>query len=105
MAVNDHRKRAMGLKVVTAADVDLHGKRVAVFGLTFKPKTDDMRDSPAIAVVQTLEDADAMVTCPDPEGMDNVRQMLAIEFAAGAVPVDLRNVYHRPEVETNLFGR
>jgi len=46
-----------------------------VLGLTFKPNTDDMRDSPAIAIVQTLQDAGAVVHAYDPEGMPNASQM------------------------------
>lgn len=83
IAVNDARKRAMGRKVIAAAGGDVRGKKVAVFGLTFKPNTDDMRDSPAIAVVQTLQDAGAIVSGYDPEGMENARQMMDIEFASG----------------------
>jgi UDPglucose 6-dehydrogenase len=83
IAVNDNRKRAMGRKVIAAAGGDVRGKKVAVLGLTFKPNTDDMRDSPAIAIVQTLKDAGAIVAGYDPEGMDNARQMLDIEFSPG----------------------
>ncbi|CAN7272475.1 UDP-glucose dehydrogenase family protein [Neorhizobium tomejilense] len=83
IAVNDTRKRAMGRKVIAAAGGDVRGKKVAVFGLTFKPNTDDMRDSPAIAVIQTLQDAGAIVSGYDPEGMANASQMMDIEFASG----------------------
>jgi UDPglucose 6-dehydrogenase len=69
VTVNDNRKRAMGRKVIQAMDGDVRGKTVAVLGLTFKPNTDDMRDSPAIAVIQTLQDAGASVRAYDPEGM------------------------------------
>ena len=66
--VNDSRKRAMGRKVVDAlggADA-ARGKKAALLGLTFKPNTDDMRDSPAIAVAQTLMDAGVAVAAYDP---------------------------------------
>ena len=82
IAVNDNRKRAMGRKVIAAVGGDVRGKKVAIFGLTFKPNTDDMRDSPAIAIVQTLKDAGAIVAGYDPEGMENAKQMLDIEFTA-----------------------
>jgi len=75
-AVNDTRKRAMGRKVVKACGGDVHGKTLAILGLTFKPNTDDMRDSPAIAIVQTLQDMGARVTAYDPEGMEQARQVL-----------------------------
>ncbi|MEY9769972.1 UDPglucose 6-dehydrogenase [Sinorhizobium fredii] len=76
VTVNDNRKRAMGRKVITAVGGDVRGRKVAVLGLTFKPNTDDMRDSPAIAIVQTLQDAGATVTGYDPEGMENARKVI-----------------------------
>ncbi len=76
--VNDSRKRAMGRKVVDAiGGVDAaRGKKAALLGLTFKPNTDDMRDSPAIAVAQTLMDAGVEVAAYDPEGMEQARPLL-----------------------------
>ena len=52
------------------------GRTVAVLGLTFKPNTDDMRDAPALAIVQSLQDAGATVRAYDPEGMDAARSLL-----------------------------
>ncbi|HEX7752318.1 MAG TPA: UDP-glucose/GDP-mannose dehydrogenase family protein [Novosphingobium sp.] len=76
--VNDSRKRAMGRKVVDAlGGVEAaRGKKAALLGLTFKPNTDDMRDSPAIAVAQTLMDAGVAVAAYDPEGMEQARPLL-----------------------------
>jgi UDPglucose 6-dehydrogenase len=76
--VNDSRKRAMGRKVVDAlGGVDAaRGKKAALLGLTFKPNTDDMRDSPSIAVAQTLMDAGVAVAAYDPEGMEQARPLL-----------------------------
>ena len=76
--VNDSRKRAMGRKVVDAlGGVDAaRGKKAALLGLTFKPNTDDMRDSPSIAVAQTLMDAGVDVAAYDPEGMEQARPLL-----------------------------
>jgi UDPglucose 6-dehydrogenase len=76
VAVNDNRKRAMGRKVIQAMDGEARGKTVAVLGLTFKPNTDDMRDSPAIAVIQMLQDAGATVRAFDPEGMEQAKKVL-----------------------------
>ena len=76
VAINDNRKRAMGRKVIQAAGGDVRGKKIGVLGLTFKPNTDDMRDSPAITVIQTLQDAGAIVTGYDPEGMENARKII-----------------------------
>lgn len=83
--VNDSRKRAMGRKVIEAlggADA-ARGKRVAMLGLTFKPNTDDMRDSPAIAIAQTLDDAGVAVAAFDPEGMELARPLMqSVEMTA-----------------------
>ncbi|MDE1992373.1 MAG: UDP-glucose/GDP-mannose dehydrogenase family protein [Rhizobiaceae bacterium] len=76
ISINDNRKRAMGRKVISAMGGDIRGKTIAVLGLTFKPNTDDMRDSPAISVIQTLQDAGARVVGFDPEGMDNARLVI-----------------------------
>ena len=76
--VNDSRKRAMGRKVIEALGGQdaARGKKVALLGLTFKPNTDDMRDSPAIAVAQTLADAGVSISAYDPEGMEQARPLL-----------------------------
>ncbi|WP_380873184.1 UDP-glucose 6-dehydrogenase [Sphingomonas sp. DBB INV C78] len=74
--VNDARKRAMGRKVIKAMGGDVRGKTVGVLGLTFKPNTDDMRDAPSLALIQTLEDAGAKVRAFDPEGHEQARPLL-----------------------------
>ena len=76
--VNDSRKRAMGRKVLDAigGHDGARGKKVALLGLTFKPNTDDMRDSPAIAVAQTLTDAGVEVAAYDPEGMELAKPLM-----------------------------
>ena len=75
-AVNDSRKRAMGRKIIAAMGGDVRDKTVGILGLTFKPNTDDMRDAPALAIVQALIDAGANVKAYDPEGMDLAAQMM-----------------------------
>ncbi len=76
VASNDQRKRSMGRKVVHALGGDPHGKSVALLGLTFKANTDDMRDSPAIFIVQALQDAGIHVRAFDPEGMEQAAKLL-----------------------------
>ncbi|MDJ0979957.1 MAG: UDP-glucose/GDP-mannose dehydrogenase family protein [Erythrobacter sp.] len=76
--VNDSRKRAMGRKVLDAlggADA-ARGKKAALLGLTFKPNTDDMRDSPSIAIAQTLSDSGVKVAAFDPEGMEVAKPLM-----------------------------
>ena len=92
VAINDTRKRAMGRKVIAACDGTVRGKKIAVLGLTFKPNTDDMRDAPAITIVQALLDGGANVHVFDPEGMEAAKSVLGpvtygtnpYEIAAGA---------------------
>ncbi|HWK41402.1 MAG TPA: UDP-glucose/GDP-mannose dehydrogenase family protein [Croceibacterium sp.] len=102
--VNEQRKRAMGRKVIAACGGDVRGKRIAVLGLTFKPNTDDMRDSPSIAIIQTLQDAGAQIAACDPEGVEQARAVLddviyctspweAAEGAAAAVIVTEWDAY------------
>src|SRR3546814_10498552 len=75
----------MGRKVIHALGGDAHGKTVALFGLTFKPNTDDMRDAPSLAIVQALEDAGARVRAFDPEGMEIARDLMpGVTFCADA---------------------
>ena len=76
VAINDNRKRAMGRKVIAACDGTVRGKKIAVLGLTFKPNTDDMRDAPAITIVQALLDGGADVHVFDPEGMEAAKAVL-----------------------------
>ena len=76
VASNDSRKRSMGRKVVQALGGNAHGKVIALLGLTFKANTDDMRDSPSIAIVRALEDAGAVVRAYDPEGMEQAAKVI-----------------------------
>jgi UDPglucose 6-dehydrogenase len=54
----------------------LDGKVVGVLGLSFKPNTDDVRESPAIEVIRGLQDRGAQVRCFDPQAMENARREL-----------------------------
>ncbi|HEY5217488.1 MAG TPA: UDP-glucose/GDP-mannose dehydrogenase family protein [Pseudolabrys sp.] len=76
-AVNDARKRAMARKVLAALDGELRGKTVGVLGLTFKPNTDDMRDSPSLPLITALQDMGAKVRAFDPVGMEQAKPLLA----------------------------
>jgi UDPglucose 6-dehydrogenase len=86
VAVNDARKKAMAGRVAEAAG-GLNGKTVAVLGLTFKPNTDDMRDSPALDIVPALIDAGATVRAYDPEGMKAAKPLLpqAVQYCKDAL--------------------
>jgi len=84
-SVNDQRKRAMARKVVAALDGSVRGKTVAVLGLTFKPNTDDTRDSPAIPLITALQDQGATVRAYDPAGMEQAKpQLSGVQYCSGA---------------------
>ncbi len=73
--VNDEVQARMIQKVSTAME-GVEGKTVAVLGLSFKPNTDDVRESPALVIVQGLLDAGATVQAYDPEAMDAFQDLL-----------------------------
>jgi len=76
VAVNDARKASMAARIIHAAGGSVRGKTIAIFGLTFKPETDDMRDAPSIPVVGRLAEDGAEIRAFDPAGMDQARPML-----------------------------
>ncbi|HZF77600.1 MAG TPA: UDP-glucose/GDP-mannose dehydrogenase family protein [Acetobacteraceae bacterium] len=77
VAVNDARKAAMARKVVRACGGSVKGKTVAVLGLTFKPNTDDMRESPSIAIIDALQRGGARIQAHDPAGVEQAKRVLS----------------------------
>jgi UDPglucose 6-dehydrogenase len=93
VAVNDSRKAGMAVRIIAACGGSVRGRTIGVLGLTFKPETDDMRDSPSIPIVSRLVADGAHVQAFDPEGMAQARAHLpdavryctdAMEAVAGA---------------------
>ena len=85
LKINDERKRAMADRVAAAVGGDVAGKTLAVLGLTFKPNTDDMRDSPSLSILPRLVEAGATIRAFDPEGMDEARKLLpGLEYCTDA---------------------
>jgi UDPglucose 6-dehydrogenase len=83
--VNDDRKAHMVERVASALDGDLKGKRIAVLGLAFKPNTDDMREAPAIPLVNGLVERGAQVSAFDPVAREQAEKIFkGIEFAPDA---------------------
>ncbi len=72
--INDTRKKAMADRVKEACGGSLKDKTVAVLGLTFKPNTDDMRDSPSLDVIPAMKADGATVRVHDPEGMEEAEK-------------------------------
>jgi UDPglucose 6-dehydrogenase len=76
VAANEARKRKMALKVLDAVGGDVDGLTIAVLGLTFKPDTDDMREAPSLALIETLQRFGANIQAHDPVGMENAARIL-----------------------------
>jgi UDPglucose 6-dehydrogenase len=111
VAVNERQKKKLGEKVLAHFKGDLAGKRVAIWGLAFKPGTDDIREAPALVLVDQLVAAGAVVIGTDPVAMEAVRKQLGdriqyeennYECAKGADALVLVTEWHefrRPSFE------
>jgi UDPglucose 6-dehydrogenase len=75
-SINERRRDHAAALAVELVGGDPAGVRMAVLGATFKPNSDDIRDSPSVAVARRLHEAGATVVVYDPEGMDNARREL-----------------------------
>jgi UDPglucose 6-dehydrogenase len=93
VAVNDARKAGMAARVITAAGGSVRGKTIGIFGLSFKPETDDMRDAPSLAILGRLAEDGATIRAFDPVSMEQAKPLLpssviycssALEAAKGA---------------------
>lgn len=86
LEVNERQKIRLIDQIKRYYGGDLKGKRFGLWGLAFKPDTDDIREAPALYMIEELTKAGAHVTAFDPEAMDNVRRLVgdAIAFADDA---------------------
>lgn len=76
MDVNERQKLFLLPKISSWFNEDLKGKHFALWGLAFKPNTDDIREAPALYMIDALRDAGATVTVFDPEAMENVKRLI-----------------------------
>ena len=111
-AVNERQKRIQIGQIVERFGEDLSGLRFAVWGLAFKPNTDDMREAPALVLIEGLLERGAAVTAHDPEAMEECKRqqlgdridyarnpMAALEGADALVLVTEWNEFRRPDFE------
>lgn len=84
MKVNQSQKTALLPKIESYFGGNLQGKKIAVWGLAFKPETDDIREAPALEIIRELLNKGAQITAFDPEAMPNVQKKIGnqISFAA-----------------------
>ncbi len=76
MTVNEEQKTVIIPKIKNFFRGDLKGKKIALWGLAFKPDTDDIREAPALYIIDALVDAGATITAFDPEAMPNVQGVI-----------------------------
>ena len=83
MKVNQLQKEILAEKIIKYFDGNIAGKTIAIWGLAFKPNTDDIREAPALSIIDQLLEAGAKVKAFDPEAMENVKAIYdgRIEFA------------------------
>ena len=81
-AVNERQKQVLGKKVVKRFGEDLTGHHFAVWGLAFKPNTDDMRAAPSRVVLRELIDRGATVAVFDPVAMEEAQRVLTLDLSA-----------------------
>jgi UDPglucose 6-dehydrogenase len=78
--VNERQKRVLVNKIVRRFGEDMRGRNFALWGLAFKPNTDDMREAPSRVIVRELIDRGAAISVYDPIAMDEARRCLAEDF-------------------------
>lgn len=81
MDVNTRQKVHLVAKIKNYFNDNLQGKHFAVWGLAFKPNTDDIREAPALYIIEELIKAGASITAYDPEAMENVKNLLGDKIA------------------------
>ena len=88
MAVNDAQKTILMPRVRDYFKGNLRGKTFAMWGLSFKPHTDDIREAPALYNIDELLKAGAIIKAHDPESMDNVKGILGNKIQYCNTPYD-----------------
>ncbi len=81
MEVNETQKKILSDKVKSYFKGDVKGKKFALWGLAFKPETDDIREAPALYIIEELTKAGASICAFDPEAMPNVKKLLGDQIS------------------------
>jgi UDPglucose 6-dehydrogenase len=86
--VNNRQKTVLGEKIERHFAGNLKGKTIAIWGLAFKPRTDDIRDAPALVLIDRLLQLGAQLQVHDPEAMTNVRAIYGAKLIYAELPMD-----------------
>ncbi|KKJ78354.1 UDP-glucose 6-dehydrogenase [Kiloniella litopenaei] len=88
ISYNSARKRQMAEKIIAQCGGSVDGKKIAILGLTFKPNTDDMRDSPSLDIIPHLQANGAQISAYDPEGMAEAAELLSdVDYGENAYEI------------------
>jgi len=83
MTVNDIQRHVLAKKIIAHFGDDIKGKTIAIWGLAFKPNTDDIREAPALYIIKELLEAGATIRAFDPEAMENVKEIFGDKIFFG----------------------
>ncbi|MCS6968184.1 MAG: UDP-glucose/GDP-mannose dehydrogenase family protein [Cytophagales bacterium] len=86
MAVNQRQRHVLTSKIKDFYGNELAGKKIAVWGLAFKPNTDDIREAPALYIIEDLLNEGAFITAFDPEAIENTRKVLGNRISYASDP-------------------
>ncbi len=81
MDVNQRQKHILAKKIINHFQGNLAGKKIAIWGLAFKPNTDDVREAPALDIIRDLLNAGAIVSVTDPEAIPNFQQQFDLQVS------------------------
>jgi UDPglucose 6-dehydrogenase len=90
-AVNDRQKDILFRKAFTYFNGELEGKKIAIWGLSFKPQTDDMREAPSRVLINRFLDAGCSIAAYDPVAMDEARRLLGNKIELGSDQYEILN--------------
>ena len=111
MEVNERQKTSIIPKMMSYFKNDMKGKKIALWGLAFKPDTDDIREAPSLYLIEELNKAGAVICAYDPEGMNNVKNLIgdkikyaddpykALEDADALLIATEWNIFRTPDFE------
>ncbi len=86
--INERQRKSLIPKILNYFDGNLQGKKLAVWGLAFKPETDDIREAPSLVMIEELLKHGADITAYDPEAMENVKKKLGERINYASTPYE-----------------
>ncbi len=89
MDVNSRQKQVLSQRLINFFNGNISGKKIAIWGLAFKPNTDDIREAPALSIIDDLLKAGAKISAYDPEAMANVKALIGDSIQYGSDPYEV----------------